>query len=306
MEKTIALLLIDESNEHQRLVRDDALTAARKAGLGLEVYFAEEKVTVQIRQIYECLHRSPDERPVAIIVMPSKATALNRLAREVAQAGLGWIYLHRRMDNVQDLRQEFPDVPICCVSPDQYEIGRIQGRQFRELLPRGGQVLYVQGDATSSPANDRLAGMNEAIQGSRVEVSSVLDGNWTASDAERVVGSWLRIVMSGTLGIDLIGCQNDAMAVGARKALIAVAEYLKRPELCSIPITGCDGVPGFGQKLVHEGQLAATVVMPSTGAAAVQLIARALTAPGQPPAEVSLAPTSLPPEGSIGRRARPF
>ena len=306
MTKTLALFLPDESNEYQQAVRDDALAAARKAGLTLNVYFAEDKVTTQIRQIYECLHRPPDERPVALISIPGRVNALNRLAREVVQAGMGWVCLNRRMDNLQTLRDEFPDVPISFVSPDQHEIGRIQGRQFRELLPRGGQVLYVQGDATSSPARDRLAGMREAIQGSRLELSSVLDGNWTASDAERVVGSWLRIVMSGTLGIDLIGCQNDAMAVGARKALITVAEYLKRPDLAKVPLTGCDGVPGFGQKLVKEGHLAATIVMPTTGGAGVQLVARALSGGTRPPAEVFLPATSYPAEGTIGKRARPI
>jgi ABC-type sugar transport system substrate-binding protein len=298
---TLAIFLPDESNEYQQKVKEDALEAARKAGLKLDVFFAGDKVTTQIRQIYECLHSSAQKRPVAILTIPGRVNALNRLAREVLQNGIGLVCMNRRMDNFQTLREEFPGLPVSFVSPDQIEIGRIQGRQFRELLPSRHQILYVQGDATSSPAKDRLAGMREAIRGSRIEEASVLDGNWTARDAERVVGAWLRIVMSGTLGIDLVGCQNDAMAVGARKALISVAEYLKRPDLARVPITGCDGVPNFGQKLVKEGHLAATVVMPSTGGAAVQLIARALNSSVRPPAEVFLPASSYPAEGSIGK-----
>ena len=47
------------------------------------------------------------------------------------------------------------------VSADHEEIGRIQGRQFAALLPRGGSVLYIKGPSRSSSARKRTAGMIE-------------------------------------------------------------------------------------------------------------------------------------------------
>lgn len=302
--ETLALFLANESNEYQQTVKEDALSAARRAGMKLDVYFADDKVTQQIRQIYECLHREADDRPRAIIIMAVRVNSLGRIALEVLRAGIGWICINRRMEGLQSLREEFPDLPICFVSPDQPEIGRIQGRQFRSLLPGGGQILYVQGEATSSGAQGRLRGMREAIQGTNLEIAWVLDGNWTAQDAERVISNWLRIVLSGKTRIDLIGCQNDEMAVGAQRALKSVAAYLRRPEITSTPVTGGDGVLSFGQRLVREGQLAATVIIPPTGGPAVDLATGALNRGEQLPAEVMLPSASFPSEEVLAGRSR--
>lgn len=301
---TIALCLANEVNEYQEMIKEEAIASASRAGWQLETYSAEDKVTQQIKQIYECLHRAPELRPQALLVMAVRVNAMNRIAHEVLQGGIGWVCLNRRMDELPALRREFPSLPISFVSPDQREIGRIQGRQFRALLPHGGRLLYVQGEATGSTAQERLAGMREAIQGSKIDVVSVLDGNWTAADTERMLNNWLRMVMSGKSQIDLIGCQNDTMAMGAGKALQAIAEYLRRPELARTPITGCDGVPNYGYKLVSEGQLAATVIIPSTGAPAINLLIRSHNQGDRLPEEVLLQPISYPTEDSLALRSR--
>jgi ribose transport system substrate-binding protein len=209
------------------------------------------------------------------------------------------------MDCLDDLRRRFPSLPISTVGPDQREIGKIQGRQFRALLPSGGRVLYVQGNATTSSARSRLEGMKEAIAGGKIEVD-VLDGNWNAEDAERTVAGWLRMVMSGKSNLDLIGCQNDDMAVGAKRALESVAAHLKRPDLESVKVTGCNGLVDFGQRLVNEGKMAATVIVPSSGAAAVKLIADAYEGKSVP-ASLMLASSSYPDESVLagGTRKQP-
>jgi ABC-type sugar transport system substrate-binding protein len=301
--KTLALCLANEANEYQRAVHEDALAVANRHGVKLEVYFANDKITQQIKQIYECLHRDAFSRPEAILIMPVRVGALGRVAHEVLRAGIGWICLNRQIDNYDKFRQEFPQVPTCLISPDQYEIGKIQARQFRALLPKGGQLLYVQGEATNPSAQGRIEGMREVIEGTNIEIAGVLDGNWSTQDAERVVGSWLRIALLGKSQIDLIGCQNDAMAIGTLKALQSVAVYLQQPEIARIPVTGCDGVPAVGQTLVREGQLAATVVIPPTGGPAVELMVQAWNRGGAFPAQITLPTVSFPPEEALAGRA---
>ncbi len=300
---SLALCLSDETNRYQRAVRDDAVLASQRAGIRLDVSFAEDSVTQQMRQVLGVLNADPDQRPRAVIIMPVRASSsLDRCARQAAESGIGWVCISRTMDSLGRLQAEFPSVPISFLTPDQYETGRIQGRQFRALFPGGCKLLYVQGEATSTSAQGRLKGMKEAISGTNIELAGTLDGNWTEADAERVVSNFLRIVLSGPQRIDLLGCQNDEMAVGALKALSGVAKYLRRPEVAKIPVTGCDGLPDVGQELVNRGQLAATVIMPSTGAPAVELIARALSSGKQPPAEVKLSPVSFPPEQALRPR----
>src|SRR5215470_4843531 len=120
-----------------------------------------------------------------VIVLPVRDNSLDRVARDAARTRIGWFCLNRKMSNLRELRAEFPSVPIALVMPDQLEIGRIQGRQFRALLPQGGDILYVQGSSVTSSAQARLAGMREVVAGSSVEVKDVLDGNWKADDTER-------------------------------------------------------------------------------------------------------------------------
>ena len=299
--RTLAVFLPhDETTKYQQLIIDDARRAAQNAGFEVESHFAHGSVITQIKQVYRCVQGEAAARTCAIIAMPVIDNSLNRVAVDAVRAGLGWICLHREMDGLENLRREFPAVPISAVGPDQREIGRIQGRQFRALLPRGGIVLYVQGNASTSSARSRLAGMTDAIAGANIDARDVLDGNWREEDAERTVGGWLRMVMSGKSHLDLIGCQNDEMAAGARKALDSVAGYLGKPELERVMVTGCNGLVDFGQRLVKEGKLAATVVVPSSGAAAVELIAGAYQGRPVPPS-VTLPSASYPAEAVLGR-----
>jgi hypothetical protein len=92
------------------------------------------------------------------------------------------------------------------------------------------------------------------------------------------------------------------MAGGALRALKSISEYLRRREISRIPVTGCDGVPDFGQQLVTSRQLEATIVVPSTGAPAVNLIADALSTGKQPPAQIVLPSRSFPDEEALTAR----
>jgi ABC-type sugar transport system substrate-binding protein len=141
--------------------------------------------------------------------------------------------------------------------------------------------------------------MREVIAGSNIEAADVIDGNWIPADAEHMVGGWLRMVMSGKSQLDLIGCQNDLMATGARKALETVGTYLNRPELATIRITGVDGLPDVGQKMVNEGKLAATVIVPSSGTPALELVVAAIQLGKLPPATVMLSSVSYPREAVL-------
>jgi ABC-type sugar transport system substrate-binding protein len=187
--------------------------------------------------------------------------------------------------------------------PDQREIGAIQARQLRALLPRGGNVVYVQGQAASSPAQGRLAGLTAGLEGSGITIAGVLDGNWTSEDAEKVSGDWLALMLrAGRQSFDLIACQSDEMAMGVKKALATVAEALHRPEAARIPVTGVDGNPEVGRRLVDEGALAATIVVPSTGAPAVDRLLKAIATRHMPPAELILHVKSYPDEAALVSR----
>jgi ABC-type sugar transport system substrate-binding protein len=288
--------LLNDQQEFQRMQAADARAAAARAGLEAEVVFAESNAVLQIQQLFRFVHAPEGERPAAIVVETVTGEGLERVARNAVRAGIGWMLVNGYVRYVEGLRQERPDLPIGNVAVDNAEVGRIQGRQVRALAPGGGHLLCVQGPADTSAASERLEGLKQTL-GDSYELK-VLNGDWTEPSGEKAVAGWLRLKTSEGFRPCVVAVQNDAMAVGARRAIAA-----HRRDWADVPVTGCDGLPEGGQKLVRAGQLTATVVTPTTAGHAVTLVGRAL-AGERLAAEVRLAPRSFPPEDELARRPR--
>jgi ribose transport system substrate-binding protein len=284
----IVAALMSQEQEYQVLLGEAARRAAREHGLDLDVFFSGDTAIDQVQQLTSLLLAPVDLRPAAILVETISGEALERIARKAAEAGIAWFLINRRAPYIAQLRHEFPRVPICAVSADQLEIGRIQGRQLQTLLPGGGTVLYIQGRADTSPARERLAGTREVL-GDAVNLR-VYAGEWTLSGGRKATEGWLRAQNGGVSRPQAVAAQNDLMAMGAREAFLAL-----RPEWSRIPFLGCDGLPQGGLKLVASGQLAATVVNPIDGGSrAVALFADWRRSGIIPPDELLLAPESFP------------
>jgi ABC-type sugar transport system substrate-binding protein len=294
MAPRLFVALVDEQQEYNQMQAAAAREAAARAGIVLDVAFAENNVHVQIHQLFERIHAPEGERPAAVILQSVTGEGLGRVGHSAVRAGIGWVLLNRRVEYVAELRREAPKLPVAIVSPDQVECGRIQGRQARALAPRGGLLLCVRGPADVSSAEDRLRGAQELL-GDSGHDWKVLSGEWTEASAFRVVAGWLRLKTSAARKPALIVGQNDAMAVGARRAVVE-----HDPSWRDVPAIGCDGLPQQGQRLVAAGELAATVVMPASAGHAIDLVARWLCDGTAPPPEVVLAPRSFPED--LGRR----
>ena len=283
----VIVALLTKEQEYQAMQAGDAERASARAGIDVEVVYARNNAALQVEQLSQYVRKPEGSRPAAIVAQSVAGEALERVARDAVKAGIGWVLLNRDAAYVDVLRKEYPLLPIAIVTTDQLAIGRIQGRQFRSLLPKGGNVLYVQGPPDTSAAQQRLQGVREAIEGA-IQLT-IINGEWTEASGEKAVTSWLRLSSSQDVRLDVVGAQNDAMAVGARKAIVA-----RRPDLASKPFTGCDGLPEGGQRLVREGQLAATVIVPSCAGPAIDLVAAQLKS-GTPSApRIVLAPKPYP------------
>lgn len=291
----VLVSLIDEKQEYHPLQAAAAREAAERAGLAIDVTFAENNAIVQIHQLFESIHAPEGERPSAIVLHSVTGEGLERVARRAVAAGIGWIVLNRRVGYLAELRRLRPDLAIAAVSPDNAAIGEIHGRQARALAPRGGLLLYMQGPPDVSAAQDRLKSTENVLAADPFQWK-VLNGNWTESDGAATMGGWLRLKTSAAQRPALVIAQNDAMAAGARRAMLA-----SDTELRDVPVIGCDGLPNGGRRLVSSGELAATVVMPATAGDAIDLVARWLRDRNPPPPEVVLQPSSFPDVESLRR-----
>ena len=293
MDLRVSLFLPSAANAYFQLVGQEARAAATAAGIVLDVHLAEH-VVQQIQQIYGRLHAPAEERPGAVLVLPLQEDSLNRVIADAAGLGISWISINRLAGDLDRLRQQYPSVALTFITPDHEASGRIQARQILSLLPLGGRILYVRGNASNASARERQSGFETEIGGSRIEVAHMVDGRWTVEDAERAVRSWLALLLAGGGSLNGIVCQNDSMALGALQAVESVAGSTGKSALASVPIVGCDGLPGIGQQLDDQGKLRATVVLPITGAKAIELAAGFLKTGRQPQARYVLPPSPYP------------
>ena len=287
----LALFLQTRNNDYQQLLSDDCSSAAERHGMRVRVFTADNHASKQVKQIHHVL--SSSERPKTIVVSPVQEEELRPLSREAARLGVGWVVLNRWSAELPSLRSEFPTLPIFSVTPNQYEIGHVQGKQFRKLLPNGGEVVYVRGSAGTSSARRRFEGLQQELDGTDIQLRT-FDGDWSSEGGQRAIREWLGNIPKDEVQTLVVGAQNDSMAAGARKALTDEVYRLKHLKVGKLHVTGCDGASSFGQRLVAEGMITATVLVPSVSGRAVDEIASWFRWGRVPPEEIVLGVSSFP------------
>jgi ABC-type sugar transport system substrate-binding protein len=284
--KSVALLLDDPQNLYQQLLAREAQSAAAAHGLKLlPPEWAQGSPWTQLESINALLRKEP--RPEGIVIM--LAGRLTRgPAERLVKAGLAVVFIQRIPDWVLELQAAYRETLVAAVSPRQERLGEIQARHALRLLPAGSFVLLITGDLTTAAAAKRKQGFLDTVA-QRLLVQ-VLDGRWSAAGTEQAISEWLRLGAERDRKIDLVVCANDAMAAGARRALV---RYDKA--LAGVPMIGCDGLAQEGKPMLAKGELVATVVVPPTTPKALELLA-AYWASGVRPGGIALLDSeSLPP-----------
>jgi ribose transport system substrate-binding protein len=292
--------LTNNDNDYQQEQATAAEKAARRLGIDVKIIQANNDAVAQSQQLLHYVQDSSVARPDAILFEPAGGTAFPQVARAAVAAGIGWVVLNHDVDYVMELRRS-SKAPICAISSDHEEIGKIQGKQFEALLPDGGTVLYIEGPANSSAAKERTRGMNKT-KPANIQVKS-MRANWTEESAYRAVSSWLRLQTSQKTHLDLVGAQDDSMAMGARKAFGEVMGS-ERERRLKLPFTGCDGMPKTGQTWVRGGFLAATIyIRPNTGLALEMLVDAMKNGTALPDRKIT-EPESMPSLAELAAAAR--
>jgi len=269
----ILVSLTTSDNDYQLEQAHAAEESARKLNLEAQIIYADNDAVTQSTQLLRAIQAPAEDRPHAIVFEPVGATALPQVARAAINEGIGWCILNREATYVPELRR-LGKAPVFTVTSDHVEIGRIQGQQFAALLPQGGAVLYIQGPSENSAAKERTAGMMET-KPANIHVT-LLRAQWTEDSAQRSVRSWLKLSTSQRAAIDVVGAQDDSMAIGARNAFQELENESDRDRWLRLPYTGCDGLPKTGQAWVKNGTLAATIFVPPNAGQAIEMLVGAI------------------------------
>lgn len=281
--------LITEDNDFRVSQAVAAQNAAIQLGASVQVIYAKNDAVLQTQQLLEHI-QNPRKRPDAILVEPV-GTGMPQVAKAAVSAGIAWGVINSAVDYLPQLRLHAM-VPVFCVVSDHETIGKLQGQQIAALLGETGSVLHIEGPAVRDVSQLRTKGM---LQSKPAGVAvKTLKGDWTQKSGHQAIKSWLSLSTSRDMHVGMIVCQNDDMAIGARRAFEELTNLQERDEWLRLPITGCDGVLKSGQTWVRDRRLAATVVAPPLTGDAMQLLAAARNTGTQPAEKTLLAPTSLP------------
>ena len=285
----VLISLITNDNDFQLEQAASAKAAAVQCGATIEIIYAGNDAVAQTQQILNYV-QEPGKRPDAILVEPV-GTGMAQVAHAAVSAGIAWGVVNTDVDYIARLRSHAL-VPTFVVMSDHKEVGCIQGRQIGALLGEKGCVLCIEGPSGREVAKLRSAGML-TTKPAAVDVKT-LRGDWTQQSGYQAIKSWLSLSTSKQLNVGMIACQNDAMAMGARKAFSELGNLNERDEWLRLPITGVDGVPKSGQAWVREGMLTATVICPPLMGHALTLLAQALQSGAQPDERTLIPPVSYP------------
>ncbi len=288
MEKlNVVVALTTRENDYQAEQAVAVTEMAARLGVNIQIIYADNDAVNQTQQLIKII-QDPAQHPTAILVEPV-GTGMPQVAKAAVAAGIGWGIINSDPDYIAELRRG-GEVPVFSVSTDQSEVGRIQGQQISILVPEGN-VLYIEGPFNSTATQQRTKGMLSTKPAA--VVLKTLKGDWTERSAHNAAKSWLSLGSSRDLQIRGVICQNDAMAMGARKAVVDLTEK-DRERWLSIPFTGCDGVTKTGQDWVLRGLLKATIITAPAAGTALELLVKAVNAGSMPPDRTLIPPKSFP------------
>ena len=260
----------DNAYQHEQGVI--ARATGGQLGLNVEVLHANDDAITQSQQILGLVQAGAGKKPAAIIVEPVTANALKRVAEEAVSAGIAWVVSNSEVDYVKALRAG-SKVPVFVVSQGQYEIGRVQGKQITALLPKGGNVLLIEGPSMSSVTKQRREGM-ESARAKEVQVAT-LRSKFNEESAFQSVAAWLKLATSRAEKYDLVVGQTHELALGARKALLALGDEEQKRKWMEKKFLGI-GVANQVKPLVDKRTLTAAVVTSVTMQVAMSLLVRAI------------------------------
>ncbi|WP_308782745.1 substrate-binding domain-containing protein [uncultured Blautia sp.] len=210
------------------------------------------------------------------LVHSSSASQITDICSE---SGIPVIYINRQPYEAEMLRWEEEELQAAYVGADARQSGTYQGEEIAATETRGdingdGTVSYVmiQGEPENMDTQYRSAYSVKALEDAGIKTKELMaeNGDWNRDRGADIARKALEEFGKE---IDVIFCNNDAMALGA---LTAVREA-GRETGKDIYLTGIDALPDAVQE-VEEGELTATVLNDyfsqshTAAAAAVQYI----------------------------------
>ncbi|MCD7868667.1 MAG: galactose ABC transporter substrate-binding protein [Clostridiales bacterium] len=163
-----------------------------------------------------------------LIINPVNSSSAATITDKVVDAGIPLVYINREPDEDEEARWDENDWDVTYVGCDARQSGTMQGELIVDLgldavdFNGNGAVDYVmiEGDPENIDAKYRTEYSIAALEDAGLEVNCLDDqvGNWDQVTAQQLVANSLSQYGDD---IEVVFCNNDAMALGALQAIEA-------------------------------------------------------------------------------------
>ena len=230
-----------------------------------ELGFKKENITIQdgkgdqAEQTNQIQHFIASGVDVMILnlVQASSAPQVTDMCKD---AGIPVVYINREPDTAEEERWASDSISATYVGADARQSGTYQGEEIVETANKGdingdGKVSYimVQGDPENVDAQYRTEFSVKALTDAGLEVEELLlqRGDWDQAKGQQIVQDAL--TQFGDK-IEVVFCNNDAMALGALQAIDAAGRKVNE----DIYLVGVDALTEAVQDIT-EGKMTGTV-----------------------------------------------
>ena len=230
-----------------------------------ELGFKKENITIQdgkgdqaeqTNQIQNFIASGVDVM-ILNLVQASSAPQVTDMCKD---AGIPVVYINREPDTAEEERWASDSISATYVGADARQSGTYQGEEIVETSNKGdingdGKVSYimVQGDPENVDAQYRTEFSVKALTDAGLEVEELLlqRGDWDQAKGQQIVQDAL--TQFGDK-IEVVFCNNDAMALGALQAIDAAGRKVNE----DIYLVGVDALTEAVQDIT-EGKMTGTV-----------------------------------------------
>ena len=191
------------------------------------------------------------------LVQSSSAPQVTDMCKD---AGIPVVYINREPDTAEEERWASDGINATYVGADARQSGTYQGEEILETETKGdingdGKVSYImaQGDQENVYAQYRTEYSIKALTDAGVEVEELLlqRGDWDQAKGQQIVQDAL--TQFGDK-IEVVFCNNDAMALGALQAIDAAGRKVNE----DIYLVGVDTLTEAVQNIT-DGKMTGTV-----------------------------------------------
>ncbi|KGB99078.1 MULTISPECIES: sugar ABC transporter substrate-binding protein [Burkholderia] len=180
----------------------------------------------------------------AIVLAPADSKALVPVVKKAVDAGIVVVNIDNRLDP-DVLKSKNLNVPF--VGPDNRKGARKVGDYLAKRLKAGDQVGIIEGVSTTTNAQQRTAGFQDAMKAGGMTVVSVQSGEWEIDKGNAVAAAMLNEYPN----LKALLCGNDNMAIGAVSAVRAAGKQGK------VLVVGYDNINAI-KPMLKDGRVLAT------------------------------------------------